>query len=272
MLKNLTECSCPSSYSGKREINLLRNLGHTRKLHPFSFRPTQAEVKIWSHIGYCRLGSFPCPTQHPGNTGCLHLSCTTRRAWCYLREEWSDPRCVTDTRTSKPLYPQQHHQSPRALLSSSQQPCLLPPLNQLWPYQSASFLSSLQSHSDLTDIEKTSKQTKFLPHTSTTGLTFQSKYNANLVSRRLAMVELANDHNDCVRKEEALAQRRWDTMYAGVILVSEVRNRPFHHVISSRSPAPTSGCSLKSCFIISPIPLDRNILLFFFSDFEPFDI
>lgn len=85
MLKNLTECSCPSSYREKGEINLLQNLGHTRKLHPLSFRPTQEEVKIWSHIDYCRLGSFPGPTQHPGKeeeinyTGCLHLSCTTRR-------------------------------------------------------------------------------------------------------------------------------------------------------------------------------------------------
>lgn len=100
---------------------------------------------------------------------------------------------------------------------------------------------------------------------STTGLTFQSKSNAILVSRRLAMVELSNDHNDCVRKEEALAQRRWDARCAEVIhgLRSQKQTLPPCHLQQISSP--NFWLLLEKLFYYLPNPfvLEHSSLFFF---------
>lgn len=98
---------------------------------------------------------------------------------------------------------------------------------------------------------------------STTGLTFQSKSNAILVSRRLAMVELANDHNDRVRKEEALAQRRWDARCAEVIhgLRSQKQTLPPCHLQQI-----SSFCLLLEklfYYLSTPFGLEHSSLFFF---------
>lgn len=83
--------------------------------------------------------------------------------WCYLREEWSDPRCVTNTRTSEPLYlPPIPQKCQSSRVAANSLVCSF-----LWTSygltsQHPSFLLSSPTALQQT-LKKTSKQTKFLP-------------------------------------------------------------------------------------------------------------